>query len=618
MGRDSSDRTDVNRDDNRLWKSISLGWKMMTLRERKSALWLGLLSTAVSSLGIIGVAGVMPVVQVIVEPESITESPFIRPLHEFVGKPDIGVFLLELVAAALFLASANLIGNFFVQYLTKRFGLSCQNRLAEDFMNQCVAAPYHWFLSQNATVLARMLFNDILMWSNGSVRTVINLFTQVSLLMWSGLVVVIASPWPGIVAMFGIGVVALAIVRAVQERIGFLSARQRHTSGAALKEATSIVSGIKDIKLSSRESEFVGFYIRQFRDYGSSMNRLKLLQLQPAVIMGLLGQFGLAAIAMILWRTGSSTGEIAAQMVLLVLLTQRFMPATTSLINTVNEIERALPHVEGVHTMLCEMGWRRENTVPTLPAVYERDSIDWHSVRLERVSFSYPSGDDNAVDDVDIVLDRGGWYGFAGRSGSGKTTLVDLILGLLEPDQGAVLIDGKPLSQFGVRQWQRRIGYVPQNPFIADDSLRANIAFGVPVQLVDDDRIDECLRLASLEDLSVNLEEGLSTLLGDRGMRLSGGQCQRIAIARALYDKPDLLVLDEATSALDTLNERKIQNALDAVHGQVTTLTIAHRFSTIRKCDAIFLLEDGRVVGEGQYDELRDESQLFRDMTVAT
>ena len=225
-----------------------------------------------------------------------------------------------------------------------------------------------------------------------------------------------------------------------------------------------------------------------------------------------------------------------------------------------------------------------------------------------------PTARNACCTDINLSIKRGGSYALAGPSGAGKSTLVDVILGLLDPSEGQILIDDKPLAEVGLRRWQRCIGYVPQMPLITDNSVKANVAFGVPGPKIDEAKVWDCLKLAHLEDVVADLPDGLDTPLGDRGHRLSGGQRQRVAIARALYNDPEILVLDEATSALDTLSERAIRDAVISLRGRVTVISIAHRFSTIKDCDHIFLLEDGAVVAEGSFQTLLTESPFFQQL----
>ena len=220
---------------------------------------------------------------------------------------------------------------------------------------------------------------------------------------------------------------------------------------------------------------------------------------------------------------------------------------------------------------------------------------------FQGVAYRYPTRDTDAVQGLDFVVPFGETIGVVGGSGAGKSTLVDLLLGFLEPDRGEIALDGRPLGE-RLGAWRALIGLVPQEIFLIDDTLAANIAFG---ELdMDAGRIADAIRLAHLEDVVAELPDGVDTLVGERGVMLSGGQRQRVGLARALYRRPRVLVLDEATSALDNETERKISEALRSLHGEMTMIVIAHRLSTVRSCDRILYLEQGRIAGLGPFDEL--------------
>jgi ABC-type multidrug transport system fused ATPase/permease subunit len=234
-------------------------------------------------------------------------------------------------------------------------------------------------------------------------------------------------------------------------------------------------------------------------------------------------------------------------------------------------------------------------------------------IRLDGVSFRYPGAAQDAVRDVDLTIRRGEIVALVGPTGAGKSTLADIVLGLLEPTAGRVLIDDYDLAQ-GARGWQRLIGYVPQEIYLANDALAANIAFGFPPEEIDYNRIERSLALAQLDGLVGRLPDGLETRVGERGVRLSGGERQRLGLARALYLRPTMLVLDEATSALDNSTEAQISSTFRSLHGTVTMLVIAHRLSTVRESDRVVFVDHGRVVGSGPFRELERELPAFAHM----
>jgi ABC-type multidrug transport system fused ATPase/permease subunit len=224
-------------------------------------------------------------------------------------------------------------------------------------------------------------------------------------------------------------------------------------------------------------------------------------------------------------------------------------------------------------------------------------------IRFEHVSYRYPGGDRDVLSDVALTIPHGMSVGFIGSSGAGKSTLVDVLLGLLPPTRGRVTVDGFDIHD-NVRGWQHALGYVPQSIYLVDGSIRRNVAFGLPEQIIDDDAVHKALAAAQLDDFILSLPDGIETVVGERGVRLSGGQRQRLAIARALYIDPDVLVLDEATSALDVDTEREIMAAVDALHGTKTLVIVAHRLTTLAGCDVLHRLDGGRIVRSGSYAEL--------------
>jgi ATP-binding cassette, subfamily B, bacterial PglK len=231
------------------------------------------------------------------------------------------------------------------------------------------------------------------------------------------------------------------------------------------------------------------------------------------------------------------------------------------------------------------------------------------------VYYNYPNSDEQALNGVSFAIPKGHAVGFVGESGAGKTTVVDLLLGLMEPTSGEILVDGKNIHE-NLSAWQKNIGYIPQSIYLADETLRSNIAFGLPEKEIDDEKVLQALELAQLKVLVDRLPDGLDTILGENGTRLSGGQRQRVGIARALYHEPEVLVMDEATSALDNLTELEITKAIEALKGDRTVIMIAHRLTTVEKCDLLYLMKNGKITASGTYDELVDTNKEFRRMAL--
>jgi ABC-type multidrug transport system fused ATPase/permease subunit len=271
------------------------------------------------------------------------------------------------------------------------------------------------------------------------------------------------------------------------------------------------------------------------------------------------------------------------------------MPSVNRLAAAMQGLRYGQANIETIHS---ELALQPEH----IPQAGERLGFS-KSIHLENVAFRYPTGHENALDGVSLEIPHGSAIGIIGGSGAGKSTLVDVILGLLAPSAGRVTVDGVDITT-DIRGWQDLIGYVPQAIYLCDDTIRRNVAFGIPEDTIDDAAVSRALRSAQLDDLIARLPTGVETIVGEQGVRLSGGQRQRIGIARALYHDPQVLVLDEATSALDTETEQGVMEAVNALHGAKTLIIVAHRFSTIANCDRIYSLDRGRIAKTGTYAEV--------------
>jgi ABC-type multidrug transport system fused ATPase/permease subunit len=350
---------------------------------------------------------------------------------------------------------------------------------------------------------------------------------------------------------------------------------------------------VKDVLLLGREQDFLDQYqLHNVASARASRNHDTLHQ-TPRLALELLAVLGLAIFVLVKLRSGVAVDSLVPTIGLFAAAAFRIMPSANRVISAGHHVQYALP---ALSTLYNELAPAADGVVsrqpPPAPMALQ------HSIRMTGVTFTYPGAPNPALSQVELTIAPGTTVGFIGGSGAGKSTLVNVLLGLLPPDSGRVEVDGVDIAA-QPRSWQRNIGYVPQTIFLTDDSLRRNIAFGIPADRIDEAAVMRAVSAAQLEEFVGSLPEGLATSVGERGVRVSGGQLQRIGIARALYHNPSVLVLDEATSSLDTLTERGVMRAVGALHGQKTIIIVAHRVSTLQDCDRIFKLEEGRLVAQG-------------------
>lgn len=596
-------------------QALAAAYRLLSPGERRKAIVVVAFSFFGGATDIVSLMAVYPLISILVQPDLLQTNAHIRQLWEMVGSPAVNDFAILLAAAASAIVVVGSMLNILAQVQANRFAASCQERLGRDLMRALLQAPYPWHLGRNPLVLGSLFQNHIVLWSRDVVRRIATMAGQLASISLPAVTLIAWSPLVG----FGTMVAAIALLVLL---LGFVRNRTRTLMKAKRKEEerlhvflTEALQGIKDIKLSSREDDLLKAFARSYHVTSMNFAAANNWNLLPTQLVMIAGQLGILGVGIGLFLYGMNGGTLASTMAIVVLVASRVFPA-------MNRMGAAANGLVNVSTWIEVLDEVSRSLAASSPSTSKSDMparrLQWQAMDLRDVGFTYPGAAEPALEHTSLRLARGGAYAFAGTSGAGKSTLVDLVLGLLKATSGTVEVDGRSLNDAEWRCWQSGIGYVPQMPLISDATLRENVAFGLPQHRIDNEKVQRCLSLAHFSDVLANLPEGLDTPLGDRGVRLSGGQRQRVAIARALYNDPEILVLDEATSALDTISECAIRDALVNLHGRITIISIAHRFSTIRSSDCIFLMERGRLVAKGDYESLLRESELFQRLAAGT
>lgn len=588
-------------------------FNLLDRRERHQVVLLVLGLAFTGLVDMVALASIMPVITVIVEPNLIERYEVLTWVRGFLPGLTANQFVIGTASGAAFFLTLSTGLNLVMLWANNRFGAAIQTRLARDIMLSAMRAPYSWHLTQNSAALVRFFHSDIIRWGRDFVQRLISMAQHlVSMVVPLALVLVMA-PVAGLFSLLIIAAIAFLLTRMIQPRIRQASGTSKQATDRLVVVANNALAGVKDIKLACREEQFAHEFSNVFRYANRAAASLGTWQAIPSSILMLFGQLALLAVGIALWARGLSHGAIAGQMALVVLVASRVVPAVNRFFGLFSSMWDILPWVGEVIRVERELTKLNAQAQPSnAPAAPQ----DWAVLALADVAFTYSGKEQAAVGGISLEIRRGRSYGFVGMSGAGKSTLVDIIIGLYKASSGDIRLDGASLYGLDMKTWQSQIGYVPQFPYIADDTLKANVALGISRREIDDARVSQCLELANLSEFVDTLPQGMNTPVGDRGIRMSGGQRQRLAIARAFYQNPQLLVLDEATSSLDTVSEKEVQQAVAHLHGKVTMLIIAHRLPTVRECDEILLLNNGRLVARGSYDELLASSPLFRDLAA--
>jgi ATP-binding cassette, subfamily B, bacterial PglK len=380
-----------------------------------------------------------------------------------------------------------------------------------------------------------------------------------------------------------------------------------------IKAVNQGIGGIKDARVLNRENEFIEKFRIEAFNSSRLLTYISYTKKIPQPVIETTAVIGMMLIAAILVWQGRSMTAIIPIMALFGMAIVRLMPAIRKLtmdytyliynIVSINPIYEDLKELELERKLFIED--RRKGEVLNLKRVID----------AKDVYYSYPDSDEQALNGVSFAIPKGHAVAFVGSSGAGKTTVVDLLLGLLKPKSGTIEVDGMNIQE-NLSAWQQNIGYIPQSIYLADETLRSNIAFGLPESEIEEDKIWRAIDSAQLRELVERLPDGLDTIIGENGTRLSGGQRQRVGIARALYHNPQVLVMDEATSALDNITEKEITKAIEALKGDRTVIMIAHRLTTVENCDLLYLMKEGKIVDSGTYSNLVDNNRDFRKMAL--
>lgn len=588
---------------------------LLTPPERKQAVGLIGMSLVMALLDMLGVASIMPFIAVLTNPEVVQTNAVLNKIfstsgHVGIKTTDQFLFALGVLVFALLVIS--LAFKALTTYAQTRFALMREYSLAKRLVEGYLHQPYSWFLSKHSAELGKTILSEVSIVIGTGLTPLMLLIVQSSVAFVMLLLLIIVDP-PlalGVGVVLGLGYAGIfATVRGWLKRLGQLCIQANRERFRAVSEA---FGAAKEVKVGGLEWAYIQRFAKPAEIWAKGQATATVIEQLPRFALEALAFGGMMLVVLYLM---AKNGGFAAAMPIIVLYAfagYRLMPALQQIYGAITLLRFASPAIDSLHKDLHSL--QAVNTQDELIAPLSLS----HAIELKQVSYHYPNAVQPALKDITIKILAHNTVGFVGVTGSGKTTAVDMTLGLLEPQKGYISVDGQAITAANRRQWQRAIGYVPQRIFLTDDSVAANIAFGVNVGDIDQDAVERAAKIANLHEfISKELPQGYGTIVGENGVRLSGGQRQRIGIARALYHNPQVLILDEATSALDTLTEQAVMGALNNLGHNITIIQIAHRLSTVRQCDQIYLLDQGEVKAQGTFEELTETSKQFRAMSAS-
>lgn len=538
-----------------------------------------------------GVGMLVQVVTVVIDPQTVEKSGLVKSVYEFFGFSDYSSFSILVMAMLVVVFVVKNAFLFLQQKLTFAFVYTNQFRTSERMMRNYLRRGYEFYLNADTAVVQRSITSDV----NNMYALILALLQLMSDGVVSVFIVCYCLSRSGsmTILLAVVMVLLMVLIKKVLKPIMYKAGKDNQDYYSGLfKWISQTVQGVKEVKVTGKEQYFVEEYRKCGKGYVDAVQKYSLYNNIPKLLMETACVGVMMGYMIFLTAAGKSTGDMLEILSTIAAAAFVLLPCVNRINNQINSIAYFEPFFMGVSDNLQD-----EITGEKVDMSFATDEEEKlpvkKSIELRNITYAYPGTDKLIFDHADMTIPIGSSVGIVGTSGAGKSTIVDILLGLLEVREGTVYADGVDVRQ-NYRRWLKNIGYIPQMIFMLDDTIRNNVAFGVPKDKIDEDRLWEVLREAQLDEFIKTLPEGLDTGIGERGIRLSGGQRQRIGIARALYHDPEVLVLDEATSALDNDTEKAIMDSINRLHGKKTLIIIAHRLQTIEKCDIVYRVENGK------------------------
>ena len=580
-------------------------------KKEKQRLILVLLAILITGfIELLGVGSLGPFITIITNPSIIHSNAYLSVFYSRFNFPNEASFITAFgiaVICILTLSNLFLAVLFSITYFyagNQRHSLSM--RLFEKYLRQ----HYVFFLNINSSSLVKTILDDVTSFINNVLTHFLFLVSSAIISLAIIILLIILNPLLALAIILVLGLLYTVIFSFLRKFLANKGKERNFYNSERFKILTETFSGIKDIKILTKEKVFLNFFNTASYKYSMNDAMANTVGDLPKYIIETFAFGGIIIVIILLIKMNYQINEFLPILTVYGFGAYRLLPLLQKIFRSATFIRYGLPIIENLNKDINMLPDEQPILDEEIKRIPFRENIN-----LNNISFSYPGSNREAINKLSISINANTTIAFVGSTGCGKTTLIDIILGLLEPQEGVLYIDGKTITNFNRKNWQKNLGYVPQSIYLLDDTIRNNIAFGIDPIKIDEESIINASKMANLHTfISNELEKGYSTVIGERGIRLSGGQRQRIGIARAVYHDPSVLILDEATNALDSLTENTIIEAIKNMAHKKTIILVAHRITTVVNSDIIYFMDNGQIIDQGNYNELYAKNNLFRKM----
>lgn len=576
---------------------------LLTIRERKRAVLLLFMILIMAFLDMIGVASILPFMAVLTNASLIETNLILNTMYQIsitFGIQNNQEFLFFLGVLVLLILVISLVFKALTTYVEVHFIQMSEYKISKRLVEGYLQQPYIWFLNRNSAELGKSILSEVSIVVGSSMKPLIALISKGMVAISLITLLIIADPRLSLIVgitLAGAYGIIFYFIRKYLARFGQENLKNNELRFLAVSEA---FGAAKEIKVGGLENAYNKSFSNSAKIFAQTKAYLQVISQLPRYILEAIAFGGIMLIILYVMRLTGSFSSALPIISLYVFAGYRLMPVLQNIYVSLNQLSFSGPALDNLYNNINKLEPAIENNLEVKLPFNKK-------IVLKDIDFNYPNTSRKALQAINLIIPAKTKVGLIGATGSGKTTMVDIILGLLEAQNGTLEVDGEVITKQNLRSWQNSIGYVPQHIYLTDDTISANIALGIESENINQANIEKASIVANLHDFVINeLPNKYNTVIGERGIRLSGGQRQRIGIARAIYNNPKVLILDEATSALDNQTEKKVMEAINSLTKNITIILVAHRLDTVRNCDNIYKFEKGKIIKQGKFEEIID------------